>query len=356
MNDTIPATSNPPDRHRRNLGTRTKLAAYGGVLAVSFGAAAGVGRIVGPVDTAATHGGLAAHVTDPDGDGHTNDGGGHTATVGRPHLPGLSIDADGYRLVPQLDVVMAGTSAEIPFRIVDSRGRTVTEYDVTHERELHLIIVARRSSTFHHLHPEQAADGTWTAVVPALPAGSYRLFADTRPSGADPITLAVDLEVEQVDESATASISDHPDAPAAEPAGSDVGTVTASTAVDGIEAKLTARPVTGETEISFDIQRDGIPIVADPYLGASGHLVALRVGDLAFLHVHPLGEATAGDPSLRFAARLPTPGSYRLFLDASIDGVVRTFAFVIDVPETTSAAANGEHSDRTGTHNQDKGH
>jgi len=356
VNDTAPATSNPTDRTRRSLGTRTKLAAYGGVLAVSFGAAAGVGKIVGPVDTAASHGGLAAHVMDPPADGHTTNPGGHSATAGRPHLPGLSIDADGYRLVPQVDVLMAGTPAEFPFRIVDTDGRAVTAYDVTHERELHLVVVARRGPTFHHLHPQQAADGTWTAALPALPAGSYRLFADTRPSGAEAITLAFDLEVEPVEQAATSSIIDQPDAARAEPVSGDGGTVNASTVVDGIGATLTARPVTGETAISFDIQRDGVPVIADPYLGASGHLVALRVGDLAFLHVHPLGEATAGDPSLRFAAQLPTPGSYRLFLDASIDGTVRTFAFVIDVPETIPAAATDHHSDQTGTHNQDKGH
>ena len=27
----------------------------------------------------------------------------------------------------------------------------------------------------------------------------------------------------------------------------------------------------------------------EPYLGAKGHLVALREGDLAYLHIHPEG-------------------------------------------------------------------
>ena len=47
----------------------------------------------------------------------------------------------------------------------------------------------------------------------------------------------------------------------------------------------------------------------EPYLGAFGHLVAIRAGDLAYLHVHPEGET-----GLRFVVDVPTAGVYRLFL------------------------------------------
>ena len=43
-----------------------------------------------------------------------------------------------------------------------------------------------------------------------------------------------------------------------------------------------------------------------PYLGADGHLVALREGDLAFLHVHPEEGAEPGQ--IRFAAEFPSAG------------------------------------------------
>ncbi len=75
-----------------------------------------------------------------------------------------------------------------------------------------------------------------------------------------------------------------------------------------------------------------------PYLAAYGHLVALREGDLAYLHVHPAeasaggasidagapGGATPAGPQVEFVAEVPTAGSYRLFLDFRHDGVVRT--------------------------------
>ncbi|NKX51639.1 hypothetical protein HER39_13910, partial [Arthrobacter deserti] len=42
------------------------------------------------------------------------------------------------------------------------------------------------------------------------------------------------------------------------------------------------------------VTRGGQPVkTLEPYLGAYGHLVALRAGDLAYLHVHPEGAAPA---------------------------------------------------------------
>ena len=49
----------------------------------------------------------------------------------------------------------------------------------------------------------------------------------------------------------------------------------------------------------FAVTRDGRPVAVEHYLGAKGHLVALRQGDLAFLHVHP------DEDRLRFMADVP---------------------------------------------------
>jgi hypothetical protein len=75
----------------------------------------------------------------------------------------------------------------------------------------------------------------------------------------------------------------------------------------------------------FDVTRDGRRVAVQQYLGAKGHLVALRQGDLAFLHVHP------DENSLRFMARFPTAGAYRLFLQFQIEGRVHTAAFTQEV-------------------------
>ena len=85
-----------------------------------------------------------------------------------------------------------------------------------------------------------------------------------------------------------------------------------------------------EAELRFTITKDGEPVATESYLGAGGHLVALREGDLAFLHVHPTDEA--GSSEIGFAATFPTEGRYRLFLQFQHDGEVQTVAFTQDVP------------------------
>jgi hypothetical protein len=52
--------------------------------------------------------------------------------------------------------------------------------------------------------------------------------------------------------------------------------------------------------------------------------LALREGDLAFLHVHP------DEDALSFATEVPTPGRYRLLLDVKVDGPVHTTAFTVE--------------------------
>ncbi len=78
--------------------------------------------------------------------------------------------------------------------------------------------------------------------------------------------------------------------------------------------------------LRFDVTRDGSAVDLERYLGARGHLVVLREGDLAFLHVHPLEEG------LDFAMNYPSPGRYRLFLQFSVDGEVHLAAFTQVVP------------------------
>jgi hypothetical protein len=106
------------------------------------------------------------------------------------------------------------------------------------------------------------------------------------------------------------------------------------------------QPVAGEpTSLIFAVGENGHAVHGlDPYLGAKGHLVALREGDLAFLHVHPEeagadhghGEGAhgyeAGADEIAFAATFPTAGRYRLYLQFKHEGAVRTVEYTVEVP------------------------
>ena len=96
--------------------------------------------------------------------------------------------------------------------------------------------------------------------------------------------------------------------------------------------------------LTLSVSRDGKPVDdLQPYLGAYGHLVAVRASDLAYLHVHPMGEpgdgATSSGPEIGFHTTFPSAGAYRLFLDFQHHGVVRTAAFTVKVSEAAQTSA-----------------
>ena len=202
-----------------------------------------------------------------------------------------------------------GRAERLAFRIVDARGETVRDFDVEHTKRMHLILARRDLTGFQHLHPEQQADGTWTTTVRLDEAGSYRLFADFSHDD-EAQTLATDLRVD--------GAADLRPLPAPAPTATSDG---------GYDVRLDADRASpgAEADLRFTITKDGVPVHTEPYLGAGGHLVALREGDLAFLHVHPM------DDSVRFAATFPTEGRYRLFLQFQHEGRVQTVAFTQEV-------------------------
>jgi hypothetical protein len=294
-----------------NAGTR--IAAFVAVLILAFGGAALAGGAIEPhgSDPTADNDDRADHVAGDDTmseETHSEKGATHAADAAQP-LRGLAVAADDLRLVVDQPELRRGRSSDLRFRIVDTHGETLRDFDVTHEKRMHLILARRDLSGFQHLHPTQGSDGSWSAPVRLADAGSYRLFADFSHEDT-PRTLAADL---RVDGDAELRPLPAPRATAKSDGGYDVR-LDAGSARPGQEADL-----------RFTITRDGAPVKTEPYLGAGGHLVALREGDMAFLHVHPM------DDGVRFAATFPTAGRYRLFLQFQHEGRVQTVAFTQEV-------------------------
>jgi len=228
-------------------------------------------------------------------------GGGESATA--TAVPaGVASAQGGYRIVPAETRFAVGRRGTLRFRIVDARGATVRDFETEQARRMHVIVVRRDLRRYQHLHPTQAPDGSWATPLTLPEAGVYRAFADFR-RGGERHTLGVDLFV----------AGDF--APLKLPAPSRTA------AVDGYEVALHEHP----GELGFFVRRDG-KLVTDlqPYLGARGHLVALRDGDLAYTHVHP---DPGPPPEIAFHVGASEPGSYRLFLQFRHDGRVHTAAF-----------------------------
>lgn len=287
------------------MNAGAKLAAYGLVLAGMIGGGAAIGATVGPIETGGSGG--------EHGGGHA--GSGAEVTPAARDLPagGLLVSQDGYTFDPATRSLDAGQTNRFSFTIGGPEGRPLTAYERLHDRELHLIVVSSDLAEFHHVHPTRDGGGTWAIDLPSLQPGAHRAYADFQPRGGEQLTLGVNLTV-----------------PGQVPAPTKLGE-RHTVEVDDYQVALSGDPKPGvDSEVTITVRRDGEVITTEPYLGAAGHLVAIRDGDLAYLHVHPLDDEPAGP--VRFAVEVPSAGTYGMYFDFSVDGVVRTAAFttVID--------------------------
>lgn len=331
------------------MKTAVRLGLYGAGLAVIFAGALGAGNVAGQTGTVpaarasaptgqaddaahdmaspdaagdATQPGTHSDPASPDTHGDPTpaatehgEGGHEEAAANANDTPGgLQVSQDGYTFNPLSD---PGTG-EFRFTITGPDGKPVKKYDVEHDKLLHLIVASRDLTGFQHLHPELGDDGVWSVELKLPVPGPYRAFADFAPTGADKLTLGVDLQ----------AAGDYqpkalPQAERTAKAGDYTVTLDGELK-PGHASKLTLK-VAGE---------DGKPVKdLQPYLGAYGHLVPLRAGDLAYLHVHPDGapgdNRTRPGPEIVFYAEVPSGGDYRLFLDFKHAGEVRTASFTL---------------------------
>ncbi|GAA4237150.1 hypothetical protein FHR32_006231 [Streptosporangium album] len=330
------------------MNTPAKLGAYALGLAVIFGGALGAGNAVGFTGTPAATDGHLLHATASPGQAADSHGA-HAqpapsrAAAGASIPGGLQVSQDGYTLTPETTTITPGEATDFRFTVTGPDGRPVTGYQVQHDKKLHFIVVSRDLGSFQHLHPEEAGDGVWSVKLTLPEAGAYRAFADFTPEGGTGLTLGTDLH---------ASGDYEPKA---------LPTAGRTANVDGYTVELDGTLVPGaSSKLTLKVSKDGRPVTdLQPYLGAYGHLVALRAGDLAYLHVHPDGEPgdgrTPSGPEITFYAEVPSRGDYRLFLDFQHNGTVRTADFTAPAgPATTSGptpAATPSISASHGDHN-----
>lgn len=299
-----------------NRAVALRLGAFAGALALAFGAAFAIGSAVDPIaaaDTASESGGAPAHGEEMGGmEQAEHDTGGQ--------LPGLAVSDAGYTFTPATTTFQSGAKTQLRFTIQGPDGKPVTQYTKTHEKDLHLIVVRRDLSGFHHVHPTMDATGAWSIPFTFTAGGTWRLYADFQPAGQDrKLTLGTDVNVS----------GPYTPVPLAKPA--------STYSVHGYDVTLQGNPVAGkESELTFQISRAGKPVTdLQPYLGAFGHLVSLRGGDLAYLHNHPAEHADPGmkgGPAITFGTTFPTAGTYRLYLDFQLAGAVHTAEFTVEVP------------------------
>jgi hypothetical protein len=305
-----------------------RLAAFGAVLIVVLFAGYGLGRLNNSTASAsapptvgtpssATMPGMGMDESQPHS--HNSNGTVSQAAAAMPMgatVGGLSLNSGGLTLVPEATTFTAGKTQRLGFRIAGAGDAPVTTYAVVHDKPLHLVVVRRDLTGFQHLHPTMAADGTWGIDLTLAEPGSYRMIADfTAVVGGQQIatTLGGDLTV----------AGNYAPRPLPAPGRTDNP--------DGFTVSYEGTPNTQATQplLMHVTGAGGTAVQLDPYLGAFGHLVVMREGDLAYVHVHP--EPALVDGRVKFWLTAPSSGSYRMFFDFQVAGQVHTASWTLRV-------------------------
>ena len=332
------------------MGVPMKLATYALALVVVFIAAAEIGVRLRPEAGAATgstpapttssqtgnHGGSDEHGHADNPAGDPSDGptqgpgngptGDPTATPtdqpAEPALPGLAATVDGYRLTLLTPRPAAGPTTEVRLLITGPDERPVTAYDIAHGKQLHLIVVRRDLASFQHVHPvldptDRRLDHHHRHLagrhLPGLrrhrPDRARRADARCRPRGGRRLHPGPGRDRQ------------HPDRRGRRLSGRADRSDSAPVEVSTLTATVSQRRSTGDRPrpLPGGVRAPGRATAVRSRLPARASRRSSR------RRQHP------GRPDHRLRGRRTHPGVYRLFLDFSHDGVVRTAPFVITV-------------------------
>lgn len=229
--------------------------------------------------------------------------------------------------------LIPGQPVDFAFQIVKDR-KPFTDFVEDMTKKMHFYAVRSDLTGYQHVHPQSAADGTWTTRLAALEPGSWRFYAAfTGNSGGNHTEYVLGHEISV--EGATA--------PKQLPPPSTV------VQTDGYTLTLGRDTFTDDMykaqELPVTVAKDGMPVMdLDEFLGARAHLTAIRASDMRFVHIHPkdmqMGSsakpgmflrAIADEPTLTFAPMFPKDGDWRLFLEFQTMGMVHQAEFTIHV-------------------------
>jgi hypothetical protein len=204
--------------------------------------------------------------------------------------------------------------------ITDKVGKPIENFDINHEKKMHLIVISKDLSFFNHIHPEYKGKGEFEVTTQFPAGGDYKLISDFIPTGG-----------KQKVEMKWMNVSGRTAAPKPLQPESNLTKV-----VDGKEITLSFDQLkTGmELNMNFTIKDANTkkPITnLQPYLGAIGHVVIMSADAENYLHVHPM-EGQGSGPDAKFMTEFSKSGIYKIWGQFQHEGKVFTVPFVVKVP------------------------
>jgi hypothetical protein len=218
------------------------------------------------------------------------------------------------------ETTRSGKDNKLTIQVNDESGNSIQDFELEHEKLMHLIIVSEDLSYFDHIHPEYQGNGEFIVSVTFPSGGKYKLFADFVPKGSSKVVNSDMVQVEgdkeesiPLKESSLTQLVDEKEV-----------TLSFDHMMSGMNLELNFNLKDNETnEPISDLQ---------PYLGAVGHVVIISADTNTYLHVHPMEEKTSG-PDAKFMTNFPKPGIYKIWGQFKQNGTVITVPFIVNVPK-----------------------
>jgi hypothetical protein len=247
-------------------------------------------------------------------------------------------------------------------------GRT-TPLIPDHGKLMHMFLVREPGlDAFAHVHPVRTDSATFRLVLPPLPAGRYRLYADVVHESGFPQTLVGTVTLPPPTGEDAAEGVDRDDSWSLGAAREDAAVPLADGST--MRWERDGAPAAGrEATLRFRVlDPSGAPAVLEPYMGMMSHAAVTRDDGAVFVHLHPSGSAsmvaqqlfdqrvrgdTARDGEGRLVVReadphaghgggaeagvvsfpyeFPRPGTYRVWVQVKREGRMLTGAFSVDV-------------------------
>lgn len=300
------------------MTAKARVAVYAGILVLALALGGGFYLAQGNRDAQSPPAGSPTAST-PDQHQPADNGTPRDADVMGNATAPMSAVAQGYRLVSDTTSFAAGTAQPFRFQVVGADGQPVREFAPGHEDDLNLVVVRLDGADFQHPDPVRDMTGTWTTSLTLPAGGSYAAWVSfTRPGGASVVlgsylSAAGDFQPQAVPSPA----------PSAD--------------VDGYRVELAGTPTSGtDSNLTLSVSRGGQPVTdLQSSDDAFAHLAVMRTGDLAYAFADANPQAAIGhngQPVLRFAVRLPTPGTYWLFVEFRHLNQAHTAAITVTVP------------------------
>jgi hypothetical protein len=231
------------------------------------------------------------------------------------------IISDDVKVEWELDDNQASKQPSVIRLNITHNDESIDDFDINHEKLLHLIIVSKDLSYFNHVHPEYKGNGVFEIENEFPSGGEYRVVADFKPTegnsmskmewitiGGDPSqdnVVSVDNILEKTVEGKKVALTFEPELQA------------------GVESTLT---------FTLRDEKTNQPITdLEPYLGSIGHVVVFSDDAERYLHVHALDDQGSG-PNALFETNFSKSGVYKIWGQFQNDGQVFTVPFVVKVP------------------------